>query len=1136
MRFGGASVVFVLSALFASPTSAQTIFASIRGRVTDRSGGALVAHVQLIETRTQTTRETVTGASGEYLFAGVAPGSYRLHSSASGFKPFAYDLFDVGVNAAIVIDAVMDIANVTGSVSIISDREIDRAYGLLGTRFSGAELIAQPTAGRNIFIMGARAPTVLPTGNAIFVRQQDQSNASLLSMAGSSRRANTYVIDGVPIVDIQNRATIIPGMEMVEEMRVQLGPYDTEVGRTAGGVFNVNARSGFGLFSGSAVYQNRPGATQARLFFAKHAQLSKTDTSYHLFAGSLGGPLRRGRTFFFASGEGYRVQSSRTTVLHLPTALERRGDFSQSGIAIFDPLTTRPDVSAPGRYIRDSFPNNQIPSARLNPVAQAMLAHLPMPASGKSLPISVGVLDEARQLSGKVTQQWYPGANSSLTYAYYRSAEPDARFFGGELFANGADPGDGALVRRVHMVAANHSAAIGERMLLQLRYGGSEFLDDNRGADFDPATLGFDPRFVSNVPFRKFPSIGVNDYGQGGAFLGDRDRQRGVFYARNASAAFTALRGRHTIKAGGEYRLTGVDFRNLGGSGYFGFTRDFTSGPEPLSAARSGDAFASFLLGYPAQGAIYTSSPIDVRVRYGALFVQDDIRVNSRLSLNAGFRYEIEDGLREVNDRMAVGWAGDRAFPIQVGGLRPDGTPLHLTGGLLYAGVNDAPTHQGTTGWKPSPRLSASMTLTDAMLLRGGYGIFRAPRQGISASEIGTGTRGYNITTDLITTLDNRAIPCSTCSLTFPFSQGIAQPSGNALGVMTGVGGGVEFVDPESTTGHYHRFSFEIENRWRGVRINLAYAGAIGRQLPVGGSSGSLININQLATHYQSLGNALLEPVPNPFFGTALGVGILSGTHVPRSQLLRPYPHFDAVYELRSTVARSRYDALIAGFDRRFDRWSLHANYTLSRQRDNQFGESNFFSEGSAIQNYYDIEAEYGLSVLDTPHRFNMTSTIDLPFGVSISAAATLQSGFPITIYQASNTSGVLAGSQRPNVIANVDPRLADNPADAFDGTCSCIRWLNPDAWSAAAPFTFGNAPRADGRIRTPGRRLVDLAVDRVFKVADDTLTLRAEIINVLNAPDFRGPNPQWGSATFGEIRADSGFPRTLQLRARYAW
>ena len=1138
MRFGGVVAGGLLVAVCSiSQAWAQTYLGGVSGRVSDYDGVIAGARIELVSETTGVKRTTSSNEAGDYLFADVTPGRYSVRASKPDYGPVEFTGLIVGTNSATPCNFQLSPGAVEVFVTI-ENRPVDRLNGILGTAFSRDQLIAQPTAGRNIFIMGALAPTVLPTGNAVFVRQQDQSNASLISMAGSARRANTYVVDGVPIVDIQNRATIIPGMESAEELRVQLAPYDAQVGRTSGGVFNVTARSGGNAWSGSGVYQNRPDATQAQLFFAERANLPRVDTSYHLFAGSAGGPLARDRTFFFVSGEGYRTASSRNTVLNLPTAAERRGDFSQSGVTIFDPLSTRPDPLAPGRFVRDPFLGNRIPASRLNPVAVAMLDHVPAPGAQASVPVSVAVLDEARQFTGKVTHQWNSRINTSVLYAWYRSAEPDARFYGGDLFANGADPGDGALVRRVNLLAVNQSWALDSSTVVQARYGINQFLDDNRGADFDPAELRFDPRFVASVPFRKFPSIAVSDYGQGGALLGDRDRQRGVFYAHNASAVATTLRGRHAWQAGGEFRRTGVDFRNLGGSGYFGFTRDFTNGPDPIAAATAtGNALASFLLGFPAWGGIYTSAPIDVYVRYGAAFVQDTIRVGSRLTVGAGLRYEFEDGLREVDDRMAVGWSA-APFPIQVNATRPDGTPLRLSGGLIYAGVDGAPKMQGAAErWKLSPRINAAFTIDDRAIVRGGYGVFRAPQQGISASETGTGTRGYNVTTNMVTTLDNRFIPCATCSLTFPFPDGIAQPSGSALGVMTGVGGGVEFVDSQSTAGHYHRYSIEYERRLgAGLSINTAYAGAVGRNLSVGGSSGSFVNINQLDPRYLPLGTSLVQPVANPFFGTPLAVGILGGATIPAAQLLRPYPQFDAVYAMRSSLARSRYDAVIGGAAYHADRWRLRGNYTFSRQRDNQFSESNFFSEGSSIRNYYDVDAEYGLSVLDTPHRFNASGTIDLPAGVSTSFALTYQSGFPIAISQAAQNSGLLAGNQRPNVVPGVSPVLTSDPIDAFDPSCSCIKWLNPAAWTEAPAFTLGNAPRADGRARTPGRRLLDVAIDRAFRMSGAGLTLRAEIINVLNTRDFRGPNNQWGSASFGEIRSDSGFPRTLQLRARIAW
>jgi hypothetical protein len=253
--------------------------------------------------------------------------------------------------------------------------------------------------------------------------------------------------------------------------------------------------------------------------------------------------------------------------------------------------------------------------------------------------------------------------------------------------------------------------------------------------------------------------------------------------------------------------------------------------------------------------------------------------------------------------------------------------------------------------------------------------------------------------------------------------------------------------------------------------------------------------------------------------------------------LLRPYPQFDAVYMTRASVSRSRYDALVATVDRRMaDRWSAQVNYTWSRAQDSQFSESNFFAGGSAILDNYDVDREYALSALDAPHRLNISATWQLPLGLMVSAVGTYQSGFPVTVNQAANNSNLLGSNQRPNVVAGVDPRLNSDLEDSYDAGCGCVRWLNPAAWSQAAPFTFGSAPRTDGRVRTPMRRNWDLAVQKSQRVGRTTIAIKAELINVLNAVDFLGPDISFGGATFGQIRSAAGFPRMLQLSAQAGW
>lgn len=676
----------------------------------DAAGLGAVALVELVETTTGLTRATDSTAAGDYAFPNLLPGEYLLRASAPGFKAFERRGLRIRTQSVVTLDITLEVGAVTELVTVEGEAPlVDQATASIGTLVDRAWIDALPSAGRNIFITATLAPTVLATGDAQFVRQQDQSNSSLISLGGGPRRNNTYVLDGVPIVDALNRATLIPNLQAVDEVRVQLSAYDAEIGRTSGGVFNVTARSGSNAFRGNALYQNRPDWAVGRLFFAARNGIENPDSYYHLYSGGVGGPIRRNRTFFWASTEGYRTSTARNTVLVLPTDAERRGDFSQSGMTLYDPLTTRPDPGSPGRFIRDPFPNNRIPADRLNPVAQALLQYLPLPTSGKSRAAVASIVDRADQITGKVTHRWTDEVTSTGLYAWYESMEPDAAFYGRPLFDNPADPGGGAFVRGATVLALNTVWTPGARSVVAMRYGYNDLDDDNRPSPFDPSALGFAPAYLDAVPLKKFPNIGVTDYGRGGSFLGDRPQDRAAYRAHTLNASVSTLVGRHTVKLGGESRLHGLRFQNVGGMGGFNFNREFTVGPNPNApAASTGDAFASFLLGFPSSGGISVSSRIDAEARYWSAFVQDDVRVTPALALNLGLRYDYELGLGERNNRLITGWAFDEPFPVQVGGLRPDGTPLALTGGFRYAGADGAPTRQGDPNpWQFAPRLGA---------------------------------------------------------------------------------------------------------------------------------------------------------------------------------------------------------------------------------------------------------------------------------------------------------------------------------------------------------------------------------------------------------------------------------------------
>lgn len=323
-----------------NPAAAQTYQGGIRGSVRDASGVVSAVTVQLTDEATSLTRATVSNEQGEYLFANVLPGAYRIRAAVTGFKAYERGGLRVGTQTFLTLDIALEVGDVTETVTVEASAPlIETSNASVSALLDRTSLQSLPSAGRNVFFMATMTPTVVATGDSQFVRQQDQSNSSLISLGGGPRRNNSYVLDGVPIVDILNRATFIPSIESVEEMRVQVSAYDAEIGRTSGGVFNTTARSGSNAWRGSAIYQNRPGWGQGRLFFARKNDIASADTYYHLYGGSLGGPIVRNRTFFSVSTEGYRTATARNTVLVLPTEAERQGDSSRSGVTIYDPLT-----------------------------------------------------------------------------------------------------------------------------------------------------------------------------------------------------------------------------------------------------------------------------------------------------------------------------------------------------------------------------------------------------------------------------------------------------------------------------------------------------------------------------------------------------------------------------------------------------------------------------------------------------------------------------------------------------------------------------------------------------------------------------------------------------------------------------
>jgi hypothetical protein len=419
-----------------------------------------------------------------------------------------------------------------------------------------------------------------------------------------------------------------------------------------------------------------------------------------------------------------------------------------------------------------------------------------------------------------------------------------------------------------------------------------------------------------------------------------------------------------------------------------------------------------------------------------------------------------------------------------------------------------------------------------------------------------------------------------TVSLTNPFPNSLVPPSGNSLGLISGAGTSIAFVDQNRTAPRVQQYSADLQRELPGdMAVTFSYVGARGDHLPLGGTVDTVVNINQLDPKYLALSPAVLsQAVPNPFFGNTLAGPFANSATISRNQLLRPYPQFGNINMLQVSEGVNRYNAAVVELTKRVThRWGGRFSYTYSVLKDNQVGETNFFSNrgvGQPLNNYnydasfpacaagqqlttrcFDPLFEYGYGILDVPHRFIVAPIVELPFGKNhkwaqsgignllaggwvASAVFNFQSGFPIGTSQSNSNSNLLGNGQRPNLTGTsmeTDGSFADRLASADHSTA---KWLNDLAFSAAQAGTWGNAPRVETDVRTPRIINTDLSVQKNFSAGGNrTAQIKIEVVNLFNRVQLNGlASTVQANSQFGQITTQGGFMRMTQFMFRYSW
>jgi trimeric autotransporter adhesin len=1158
IRFA-ASVICTLaiSSAFPPPAAAQSFQGGVRGTVRDAAGVIPGATVQLINEANGTARDTVTNDVGEYSFPAVDPTRYTVRVEVPGFRVYENKAVQIGTQQFINLDILLEVGSLQENITVTANVPlIETSNASQGGMLQSSDFQAIPSEGRSVFLMATLQPTVVASGNAHWNRMQDQSGNSALSMGGGAVRANNFLVDGFPTTDMQNRSTVNPSMEALEDARVQIHTYDSEMGRTGGGVMNMTAKAGSNRFEASGYTVFRPKQLQEQLLVPRLRGEVFRPEYWRNGGGGIGGPIAHNRTFFWFAGEKYVNHQPQASSFAVPSMASRLGDFSgvtRNGrpVVIRDPFTG------------EQFPGNKIPQGKLNPTGLAIAGYMPPPDRDlddgtQNFGMTDLLPSNAYQWTTKLNHNFSSAVTMSLFYLRQVTGEnspnynPVNRFVGSQFY----------LRRANHTAVLNNTWVMNSSTVLTLRAGWSEFEDGNQlPVPFDATTLWpGNPAFTSQMSdTNRFPTTTITGY----KGTGWSNRSDNTYYQHGLNGALNKLIGTHSLKIGADYRVLGVRSFNYGAStGTYSFDGRFSSGG---SGANSAHALADLLLGFPSSGSIPISTYLDGFVNYSAAFLQDDWRVTRRLTVNYGLRLEHETNIQERQNRITTDFAMNTLSPLNslVTIIDPvTSERREIKGGLLYAGQNGAPTEQGgkrDVQW--SPRVGAVYSLNDRTVLRGGWGTYMAPWNYGGAGTTGWSQYGYSATTEVQQSSSGAPL----VSLNDPFPSGLLQPSGDALGMLTNVGANTTVRLPSKGTPHVQQYSVDIQREFRGgVMLGIGYTGLTGRDLDWSAN----ININQLDPKYQSMAeNYTLASVANPFRGIPQAGQFANRANIERGQLLRPFPQFGDVDWADATGARSQYHALIfQGRKQTGNLWGATFSYTYSRLMDNQVGQSNYYSSAPGVQNnyvlvpwspYYDPDSEYSRSLLDSPHKITVAPTLLLPFGQgrrwlsgsgvgdlllggwSVTAVAQWQSGFPIGISQ-QITGGqfLMGGSVRPDLVANTEFLTPGDITERIKENTLDNQYFNLDAFRSKPKNQFGNAPRTLPGVLSPFRPNFNISASkRVDLPRGMNASLRLELLNPLNLVQWAAPaSAAFGNSSFGQIRTQANNMRSVQFTIRVSY
>ena len=1077
-------MTFVITATTAA---GQTNTAEIFGIVRDAQGGVLPGVTVVARQVDSGVRvERVTDDQGRYRFPSLVVGTYTVTGELAGFKRVVHAAITLALGAQVQLDLALDVGGIAEEVTVTGGTPLLQSVNAeISDVIDNQQVVEIPLNGRNFLALAQLSDAVvIPPGGT---RGDALQQAGPLPNVGGQRSGhNIYLLDGVKVTDeLFNNLVINPSVDSIQEFKIQKSQYPAEFGGKASALINVATRAGTNAPRGSLFEFVRHDRFDAHNYFDPRDQPAPP-LRQNQFGGAFGGPLRRDRTFVFVSYEGQRVRRSLTRTFSVPTESVRSGDFAASG-PVCDPLTINPTTGA-----CTPFANNQIPVDRIDPLASALLQRVPLPTSVADLQNLTAVGQQRKDVDQAGLRLDHRFGLQDQFFVRFSTFDADEiQPFGTSALQETLVPGFGRVVgTSARNLAVSHSRVFGGAAFNELRLGWMRVkggqVSENRGIDFasqvDLEGVTTDPR---DVGYPQISTRGLySTFGDPTSFV-YRDNEHFELYENLALD-----RGAHRLKFGGYYfHLRFRPEQPDNARGAFTYTGQF-----------SGHAFADFLLGYPTTAVAGNGrGDENGRTNWLHLFAQDDWRIRPNLTVNLGLRYEYNQHMRAVDNRLS---SVDYLFPggrfvvasDDDGGINPDADALLPLMPIPYVTSEQARWDRGLLSpsvVRLAPRTGFALSLNDRAVVRGGYGVF-------------LNQWAYSVQTAFA-----RNLP-------FFFTKQVDVPSTEPIprfqtrNILTADPTGV--VAPSIMD---HAYAVEYTQTWSG---GLQY-----ELFPA-----TMIEAAYMGSWTQGADNATVHNVPEP------GPGSI--------QARRPIPQLGPIRSIRFD-GKSIYHGVTLKAEQRFrNNYSFNISYTLSNSKDDASSPGATEAETNVPQdvgNIFDETGEWAPSSFDHRHLFVASGMYQVPFfaeargltgallsGWRVNAVFFAQSGAPFTVNLGVDQANIGAGpSQRPDQLHN--PNL---PA----GQRTAERWFDTSAFVLQPAFTFGNARR--NSVVGPGFANLDLAVAKTWTLKGATkLELRWEVFNALNKANFDLPNRIFGTPNFGRIFSAKN-PREMQLGVKLSF